>query len=68
MMKKDFENSFKNEIKRTYKYYRSPRYLMYLGWLSEFSSKTTNDIYKNFVVFEEKLVYQARYSKYRGDR
>ena len=38
-LKKYFENSFKNEMKRVYKYSRLPRNL--LTWLSDFSSKTT---------------------------
>ena len=46
---KDFENVFKNEIKRAYEHYRSPRSLLYLAWLFDFSSKTTNDMQVLFV-------------------
>ena len=38
--KRYFENIFKNEIKRVCKYYRSPRQLLYLARLSEFSSRS----------------------------
>ena len=43
-IRKDFENIFKNEIKRLYEYNRSPSYLLYLAWKSDFSSKSKKDI------------------------
>ena len=43
-MKKNW-NCFKSEIKRAYKFYQSPRYLLYPAWLSDYSSKTTKYIW-----------------------
>ena len=52
VLEKDFENNFKNEIKRAYEYHRSPWYFLYLAGLSDLSSKTTKDILVLFALLK----------------